>query len=229
MSESSSPAVTPLLIDGPPNEEPSHDLKKSVPRTIVGNAKDFWIWSPLDGWDLTHPDTPDSPPVQPRIHLQCEISNVAVDPVKTALLIIDMQNMSLSSAYSPPPALRAAEQSLLNYAIPAARKLGFQIVWLNWGLTEVELASITPAEIRTFGFKANSDMPDYGLWRRNGDRNEPQNFLDCGEHPQLGSAPGADLGKITLEDGTEVEAGRKMMRGSWNASLHQPLHESYIE
>jgi nicotinamidase-related amidase len=229
MSNSSSPAVTPLPIDGPPNEEPTHDLKESVSRTIVGNANSFGIWSPHEGWDLTHPDTPDSPPVQPRIHLQCEISNVAVDPVKTALLIIDMQNMLLSSAYSPPPALRAAEQSLLDYAIPAARKLGFQIVWLNWGLTEEELGNITPAEIRTFVFRANSARPDYGLSLRNGDKTDPENFLDCGEYSQLGSAPGADLGKIRLDDGTEVEAGRKMMRGSWNASLHKPLHESYTE
>jgi hypothetical protein len=70
MSNSSSPAVTPLPIDGPPNEEPTHDLKESVSRTIVGNANSFGIWSPHEGWDLTHPDTPDSPPVQPRIHLQ---------------------------------------------------------------------------------------------------------------------------------------------------------------
>jgi nicotinamidase-related amidase len=126
------------------------------------------------------------------VHLQCEISKVVLDPTKTALIIIDMQNTSLHSAYfparaySPVRAMLAAEQSLLNHGLPAARKLGFQIVWLSWSLTEEELESVSPTEMRVFGSRANSDPADYGLSRKP----DPEKFLDCGERPRFESAPG---------------------------------------
>jgi nicotinamidase-related amidase len=210
-----------------PGEQPRLDSEHN--KTVVGNSKNFWAWSSQEGWDLTHPPSPDSHPTEPRISLDCEISNVVIDPIKTALLIIDMQNISLSSALSPAPPARAAEKALLEYAIPAARKMGIQIIWLNWGLTEEELESVTPAEIRTFGFRANSNERDYGLSERKGDRTEPSKFLDCGERPQLRSSLGDDIGLIKLEDGSEVEGGRKMMRGTWNARLHDPLLVAFEE
>jgi hypothetical protein len=48
---------------------------------------------------------------------------------------------------------------------------------LNWGLTEEDLKSITPAEMRVFGPKANNDQADYGLSQRRGDPTEPENFF----------------------------------------------------
>jgi nicotinamidase-related amidase len=79
--------------------------------------------------------------------------------------------------------------------------------------------------MRVFGFRENSDIADYGLSRKT----KPKEFLDSGERPRLESVPGAVLGTVTLEDGTQADAGRKIMRGSWNASLHKPLLEAYTE
>ncbi|CAI7656728.1 unnamed protein product [Penicillium pancosmium] len=35
-------------------------------------------------------------------------------------------------------------------------QLGLQIIWLNWGLTENNVANFPPAEVRVFDFKTNS-------------------------------------------------------------------------
>ncbi|KAF2790020.1 Isochorismatase hydrolase [Melanomma pulvis-pyrius CBS 109.77] len=187
-----------------------HHLRSSYPPFHFPQLIELLIPSQSRNY-LTYLMTPDSDPIHPRVVLDCEISDIIIDPTKTALLVIDMQNIALSSAYAPAPAMQAAEQSLLKYAIPTARKLCLQIVWLNWGLTK------------------DDDYSDYGLSEREGDPTEPVNFLRCGEHPRLQSSPGDNLGKVKSEDGTEIEAGRKMMRDTWNASLHEPLLSAYHE
>jgi hypothetical protein len=77
-----------------------------------------------DGLGLTHPAVPGCEQIEHPIRFDCETSNILIDPAKTGLLSIDMQNITLSSAYSPVPAILFAKQSLLKYTIPAARKLG---------------------------------------------------------------------------------------------------------
>jgi nicotinamidase-related amidase len=200
-------------------------------KIVVGPPGNFWIWSQKEGWDLTHPADPNSAPLENRVHVDCEVSNVVLDPAKTALVIIDMQNFAMSAALNAdvPGAMYKAEDALVRYGIPAARALGFQVIWLNWGLSEDDLARVNPAEIRVFGFKANNAEADYGLSHREGDPNDPDNFLRCGEHLAPSRIPGAEIGKITLEDGTEVDAGRVMMQGTWNAHLHGPLARLYEE
>jgi hypothetical protein len=121
---------------------------------------------------LTHPFTPEAPPIEPRLSLPCEISNVTIKPAKTALLVIDMQNITLSSAYCPAPPIRFAEQALLDYAIAATPRNGIRFVWLNWGLTQEELENVTPAEVRVFGSKAQMD-------RRTCDLIDENTILKC--------------------------------------------------
>jgi nicotinamidase-related amidase len=196
-------------------------------RILVGTGQNTWICSP-DGWDLTHPDP--NPP-ENSIDLACELVNVKLDPAKTALLIIDMQNIGLHKALNPPSAapMYLAQDTILQHAIPAARKLGLQIIWLNWGLTEDDLASMPPAEVRVFAFEANSDSVDYGLADRKGDPDDPANFLKSGERPNLSRLPGTELGEVVLEDGRRVSAGRAMMRDTWNAAPHEPLASAFEE
>lgn len=198
---------------------------------IAGSSKNFWIWSPENGWDLTHPDDPYSEPIGNVVHIDCEVSNITVDPAKTALVIVDMQNIALSKALEADtaPSMYKAQEQLIRYGIPAARALGFQVVWLNWGLTEEDIDTISPAEVRVFGFKADSDKADYGLSDRKSDPTDPDNFLKCGEYPNLSKIPGTDLGTVFLADGTQVEAGRAMMKNTWNTALHGPLAAAFEE
>ena len=71
-------------------------------------------------------------------------------------MIIDMQNFFLSTYLGRPAdgAGNKAAQRLLDTAIPAARKAGIQIIWLNWGLTDEELQHMPPSTRRAFGFEA---------------------------------------------------------------------------
>jgi nicotinamidase-related amidase len=67
-----------------------------------------------------------------------------------------MQNFFLSEAFGRDqkgPGHAACEQ-LVKYAIPAARKAGIRVIWVNWGLTEEEAKEMPPAVKRAFGFFA---------------------------------------------------------------------------
>jgi nicotinamidase-related amidase len=197
-------------------------------KTVVGSPNNFWIWSRESGWDLTHPPTPDAEPLQPRIPLECEISNIAIDPTKTALMIIDMQNFSMCCALKTDMAsvLLQAQDTLLKYGIPAARTAKIQIIWLNWGLTERDMETMTPGAMRVFSWKANTEAVDYGISTRSTAAKGMEEFIRCGEIPRA-IGLGADLGEIVLEDGTKVDAGRVLMRGTWNAALHGPLASAF--
>ena len=65
------------------------DPNQDQGRAILGNPRNFWLWAKDGGFDLTHPSTPDSDPVRPRIKLQCAPTPVVIDPAKTALLVLD--------------------------------------------------------------------------------------------------------------------------------------------
>ncbi|KAK3941869.1 hypothetical protein QBC46DRAFT_381658 [Diplogelasinospora grovesii] len=59
---------------------------------IVGGKNNFWIWSEDGGFDLTHPPKPTSPIIYPRVPLQTTKGCATIDPTKTALVVVDMQN-----------------------------------------------------------------------------------------------------------------------------------------
>ena len=200
-------------------------------KVVAGCSNNFWLWSRDAGWDLTHPSDPEAEPLRPRLFLDCEISNVAIDPAKTALMIVDMQNFLMCKAIradTAVPAMFQAQESLLRYGIPAARKANIQIIWLNWGLTERDLQTMPPATLRVFDWRANSKTVDYGISARTEATNGRDDFIPCGEIPR-GTGLGVNLGNVVLEDGTSVNAGRTLMRDTWNARLHGPLASAYEE
>jgi nicotinamidase-related amidase len=199
-------------------------------KVVVGSKDNFWIWSRDFGWDLTHPPTSDSEPLQQRLLLSCEISNVMIDPLKTALLIIDMQNYSMCNRLRTDTvsAMFQAQDTILKFGIPAARKTKIQIIWLNWGLTERNLETMNPGSLRVFGWKANSEAADYGISSRPAATQGREEFIHCGESPRA-TGLGAELGEIILADGVKIDAGRALMRDTWNAALHGPLLSAFEE
>jgi hypothetical protein len=62
---------------------------------VIGGEKNFWLYSETNGFDLTHPPTPTSPSTKGLI---------AIDPIKAALVIVDMQNYFLSPSLALPTA-----------------------------------------------------------------------------------------------------------------------------
>jgi hypothetical protein len=74
------------------------NLRDDQGKAVMGNTDNFWIWTKESGFDLTHPLTPESKPVEPRIKMKFEMTPITIDPTKTALLIIDYQNYNISRA-----------------------------------------------------------------------------------------------------------------------------------
>lgn len=198
--------------------------------TVVGdNPSNFWLWTGEDGFDLTHPESPDSAPVQPRIKFQTVTSPVIISPQKTALIIIDMQNFFLSPSLGRKKGEgHKAEAALIQHAIPAARKAGIRIVWLNWGLTEEWLKNAPPAMYRAFGSFLKPDVANMASLSAasNDSRTTDAPFSLALEKKGTGGI-GRPLGTVTLEDGTTVDAGRTLMRDQWNTALHVPLDKAY--
>ncbi|KAJ0154644.1 Peroxyureidoacrylate/ureidoacrylate amidohydrolase RutB [Colletotrichum tanaceti] len=121
-------------------------------------------------------------------------TSISVSPRSTALVIVDMQNYFLHPRCRDHPAgLAAAEKT--KGVIEKCRELGIQVIWLNWGLDDDDLAAM-PASVQR-GFS--------------------RSLIQEGEGPgdtvvRLGL--GADLG-----DGQ----GRCLVAGEWNADIYEPL------
>jgi hypothetical protein len=128
-------------------------LKDQSP-TVFGNSRNFWKSSKEEGFDLTLPPTPDSEPVEPRLKLQCALTAVAVDPAKTALLIIDLQNYDLHEPLgNDNPEFYRAEETILQYAVPAARETGIKIIWVTTGYSDEGLEEMDRDVFKTFNFE----------------------------------------------------------------------------
>lgn len=195
----------------------SSEVEKGPEIKVIGNESNFWLWTERDGFDLTHPDTPTSSPVHPRIPLQTSNSPITIDPSKTALVIIDMQNFFLSRSLRRKVQGHDAEAALLKYALPAARKAGIQVIWLTWGLTESDMQTMSPTMLRIFNFKSNGSSLEVPA---PGSESEQKEYW-------TGGGMGAELGEVTLNDGRKVDMGRMMMRDQWNTALHKPLQDVY--
>jgi nicotinamidase-related amidase len=200
-------------------------------KAIIGSASNFWLHSSQKGFDLTHPSSPSQPAPGPRVTID---TTNTISPSTSALIIIDMQNFFLSSAFGRQKgAGHSACEQLIQHAIPAARKAGIRIIWLNWGLSEQDIQVLPPAVKRAFGFFAIPFDSDF----------QPDNAA-FGDHPSSVSVNkhgalstkhsaykgvGADCGTLTLDDGTSVAAGKLLMCDQWNAALYPPLDTIYTE
>ena len=109
-------------------------------QAVIGNEKSFWLFDSTTGFDLTHPSRPTAPTVVPRVTIQTKTSPVTIDPAKSALVVIDMQNYFLSPALGRARgAGHEALDQLVQHAIPACRKAGIRVIWLNWGLSQQDI------------------------------------------------------------------------------------------
>ncbi|KAF2164669.1 hypothetical protein M409DRAFT_67783 [Zasmidium cellare ATCC 36951] len=213
-------------------------------RAVIGNASNFWLYSSKTGFDLTHPAKPDSPPITPSVRIETSTKPITVDPAKTALIVIDMQNYFLSPAFGRKRgAGHAASDQLVENAIPGCRKAGIRVVWVNWGLTEKEVDKMPPAAKRPNGFEV---IEDDGTGRRinfedmvdtiGADKQGNPRYvggdvlLENGKKTSVFKGYGKDLGRVEdPETGEEIEAGPMLMRDAWNSDLCPPLNKIYEE
>lgn len=200
---------------------------------VIGSPANFWLYSSKTGFDLTHPPRADSPLIHPRIPIETTTERVTIDPAKSALVVVDMQNFFLSPLLERPKdskGLKACDQ-LIKYAIPACRKAGIRIVWLNWGLTQWEIDEMPPATLRAFGFSTSPDVETAA--EDQSPKESPENVVRSmpsrprsGKDPRLYKGLGSAIGPVKLEDGTSIDGGRLLMRDQWNSALVDSLQDT---
>ncbi|MCJ1325130.1 hypothetical protein MMC10_001792 [Thelotrema lepadinum] len=169
----------------------------------VGNYYNYWLNSSPSSnrttWDLTRSDrmAVTSPKTIPFLGQRAAAT---IEPSRSALVIIDMQNFFLHPKLSPHASGgRTAVTPTLNM-IKAFRANGMKVLWTNWGLDNFDLVTIPPSFID--GFSNDSTTA---------------------------TSFGADMGTITDTNGTVIQVGRKLMRGSWNAQPWGDLYPAMVE
>lgn len=145
-----------------------------------------------------------------------------------------MQNFFLSSAFGRKQgAGHAACTQLIEHAIPAARRAGIRIIWLNWGLSDADMKTLPPAVKRTFGFYALPADTELQPGGAAFDDHPASVSVDRNGVPSAKDSAykglGSDCGTLTLDDGSTVDAGKLLMRDQWNAALYPPLDSIYTD
>ena len=219
-------------------------------RAVIGKPPNHWLYSSSPPtFDLTRPSPPEYavPPLTNSITLSTSTKPIIISPSESALVIIDMQNFFLSIylGRSADGAGNKAGRRLLETGIPAARKAGIQIIWLNWGLTDDEIEDMPPCTRRAFGFEAaleragkreslpaidahgvNQTAAEHFEQNKNG---VLQELTENGKPKRIYQGLGSEIGSVVIENGKTVDAGRLLMRDTWNAALPPALDAAYKE
>lgn len=170
---------------------------------IFGNYYNYWQLFNNSGnitYDLTRSDRMPvtSPKTLPGLGFRQEF---IIEPNRSALVIVDMQNFFLHPQLSPAASLgRAAVQPTLNM-INGFRANGMKVLWVNWGLDNFDLVTIPPSFLESFS----------------------------GSDDRMDSTFGTEMGNLTEANGTVIDMGRKLYRGSWNAQPWGELYPAMVE
>lgn len=131
-----------------------------------------------------------------------------------------------------------AQEALIKHAIPAARKQGIRIIWLNWGLTQREIEEMPPATLRAFGFEKveieredgsgvdeeTLGIDEHGVGEKGIGRIKKEEGSGAKEvRARIYKGLGTAMGDVDVGGGQTVDAGRLLMRDTWNAALTPEL------
>ncbi|KAI1308379.1 Isochorismatase-like protein [Xylaria venustula] len=152
-------------------------------------------------------------------------TGVLMDIGMTALVVVDMQNFFLHPRCNDyPEGLAAAERTLA--VVTKCRKLGIQIIWLNWGLTKTDILNMPSAVHRSFsrdlftehkghkGGKAAVKRTGSGKEKSATDGGLAEDSQLSQEQRQSRRGLGSNMGD---------DRGKLLMAKSWNAGLYDPL------
>ena len=119
-----------------------------------------------------------------------------------------------------------------------------RVVWLNWGLSEQDVEDMPPAVKRAFGFEAVVDSAEE-IKDREAFDGQPHGvgvdkhgevkhqgghlLLENGKDGKIYRGLGSPCGEVVGPDGTSIDAGRLLMKDTWNAALYPPLDALYEE
>lgn len=161
-----------------------------------------WIYDKqTKTYDLTRSSSPSSPTLKISTTYGPPSTSVLLAPAKTALVIVDMQNFFLHPSCRSHPAGLAAVAPLAA-TVRRCREVGVQVVWVNWGLTDADLASMPAGVLRGFESRMLISRPS----RPNGEEEE--------EEEEEEFRLGVDLGG---------GKGWTLCAGAWNSAIFECL------
>lgn len=168
--------------------------------TTFGECYNYWKFREVDSiWDTTRSQK--LPVSSPKlIPMLGSRRNALIEPNRTAFLTVDMQNFFLHPSIAPDATLgRNAVKPTLDM-IQAFRQNGMKVLWVNWGIDDYDLRSLPPALLDGFADDHKADT------------------TFC-----------SDMGRLEPNDGTAIDMGKKLCRGSWNARPWGPLDVAMSE
>ncbi|KAK8072399.1 isochorismatase [Apiospora saccharicola] len=145
-------------------------------------------------------------------------TSITIDPALSALVVVDMQNYFLDARCRTYPAGLATVEPTLR-VIEKCREVGVQVIWLNWGLREIDLPVIPASVQRSFSrtlIDPSHSPVRYGLGADLGDGKG--RTLMAGEWNAEIYAPLVEAGAVHPED---THCAKDRMSGLWCES--QPL------
>lgn len=112
--------------------------------TVLGNAYNYWNVLPNGTYDLTRSAV--APVTSPKtIPMSGTRQAAIIEPSRSALVIIDMQNFFLHPELSPKASAgRAAVPPTVNM-VSRFRAAGMKVLWTFWGLDDYDLLTMPPA------------------------------------------------------------------------------------
>jgi len=128
--------------------------------TLLGNIYNHWIYLGNDTYDLTRSMiAPTTKPV--TIPMTGSRQRAIVEPSRSALVIIDMQNFFLHPELTPSAegGRKAVEPTLK--MVDAFRRNGMPVLWTFWGLDGKDLRDLPPVDIAGFSNTKNSPTSKY--------------------------------------------------------------------
>lgn len=126
-----------------------HAVTMSTDKLTFGPPGSEWIYTKSDRtYDLTRGATHPAP-LKVSLTQGPAGTSLLLNPHATALVVVDMQNFFLHPSCRAHPAGLAAVAPLLD-TIAACRGAGVRVVWLNWGLTDADLAAMPAGVLRGF-------------------------------------------------------------------------------
>jgi len=185
--------------------------------SLLGNYYNYWVKTATGLWDLTR--SAREPTTTPKT-IPCTGSkkSILIEPSRSALVIIDMQNYFLHPGPSPAAtAGRGVVPATVNM-INGFRTAGMKVLWTNWGLDNYDLLTIPPAFLDGFSTNDSSTTTfgsDMGIVP--GTNISAGNLLMRGSWNAQPYGPLYDLQVEGVANGTDLYFNKNRLSGLWGA------------
>lgn len=153
-------------------------------------------------------------------------TSLLLSPCRTALIVVDMQNFFLHPSCRSHPSGLAAVPPLVN-VIARCREVGVQVVWLNWGLTDQDLAEMPAGVLRGFASRMLDDEKEKAGLGVDLGRGMGRTLCEGAWNSEIyeglldDTAAAAGEGKGAVDKEKDVFVAKNRMSGLWCES--QPL------